>query len=87
MVADSITACSTALSLNTYQIGLQINLLDRNTGATLAGTYHGLGQADYPSQSVACSTVRMFGTVIKVRFGARRHPTDRRSKAINYMSF
>ena len=87
MVVDSVTACSTLVSSRLYQIGLQVNLIDRSTGATLTGTYHGLGQADYPSQSVDCSTVTLFGTVIEVRFGARSHYADRRTKAINYMSF
>ena len=29
----------------------------------------------------------MFGTVIEVNFGARSHYNNRRTKAINYMSF
>ena len=87
MVVDSVTACSTLISSRLYQIGLQVNLIDRSTGATLTGTYHGLGQADYPSQSVDCSTVTMFGTVIEVRIGARSHYVNRRDRAINYMSF
>ena len=87
MVVDSVTACSTLISSHIYQIGLQINLIDRSTGATLTGTYHGLGQADYPSQSVDCSTVSMFGTVIEVKFGARPHYINRRDRAINYLQF
>lgn len=57
MVIDSATVCQKDFDGTTFIIGLSLNLINRSTGETSTGSYHGLSQADYPGDStVSCQT-------------------------------
>lgn len=70
MVVDSATVCQKDFDGVTFLIGIGLNLINRSTGETSTGSYHGLSQADYPGDStVSCQTQVTTGTIYEVTVG------------------